>query len=258
MLLELQSVHGGYGKKEIIKGVDFHADHGDIVCLAGPNGCGKTTLFRLILGSLPLSDGHIFIDGTDIQTLSPKERANLIAYIPQYHTPIFSYTALEVVIMGRASHFSAFKMPKSIDRQAAFHALEKVNALHLANRPYTSLSGGQRQLILIARAICQSAKILIMDEPAASLDYANQQRLTYVIRSLAQNGYCIIMSTHSPEHLASLGSLVLLMKDGKSASFGTSSQIITPQNLKQVYGIDMDVLTVTNRHGAKRTICLPV
>ena len=183
MLLELQSVHGGYGKKEIIKGVDFHADHGDIVCLAGPNGCGKTTLFRLILGSLPLSDGHIFIDGTDIQTLSPKERANLIAYIPQYHTPIFSYTALEVVIMGRASHFSAFKMPKSIDRQAAFHALEKVNALHLANRPYTSLSGGQRQLILIARAICQSAKILIMDEPAASLDYANQQRLTYVIRS---------------------------------------------------------------------------
>ena len=126
------------------------------------------------------------------------------------------------------------------------------------SRPYTSLSGGQRQLILIARAICQSAKILIMDEPAASLDYANQQRLTYVIRSLAQNGYCIIMSTHSPEHLASLGSLVLLMKDGKSASFGTSSQVITPQNLKQVYGIDMDVLTVTNRHGAKRTICLPV
>lgn len=97
-----------------------------------------------------------------------------------------------------------------------------------------------------------------IDEPAASLDYANQQRLTYVIRSLAQNGYCIIMSTHSPEHLASLGSLVLLMKDGKSASFGTSSQVITPQNLKQVYGIDMDVLTVTNRHGAKRTICLPV
>lgn len=258
MLLELQNVHGGYGKKEIVKGVDCHADHGDILCLAGPNGCGKTTLFRLILGSLPLSAGHIFIDGTDIQTLSPKERANLIAYIPQYHTPIFSYTALDVVLMGRASHFSAFEMPKSIDRQAAFDALEKVNALHLANQSYTSLSGGQRQLILIARAICQSAKILIMDEPASSLDYANQQRLANVIRALAQNGYCIVMSTHSPEHLASLGSLVLLMKDGKSATFGTSSQVITPENLKLVYGIEMDVLTVTNRHGAKRTICLPV
>lgn len=258
MLLELQNVHGGYGKKEIVKGVDCHADHGDILCLAGPNGCGKTTLFRLILGSLPLSDGHIFIDGTDIQTLSPKERANLIAYIPQYHTPIFSYTALDVVLMGRASHFSAFEMPKSIDRQAAFDALEKVNALHLANQSYTSLSGGQRQLILIARAICQSAKILIMDEPASSLDYANQQRLANVIRALAQNGYCIVMSTHSPEHLASLGSLVLLMKDGKSATFGTSSQVITPENLKLVYGIEMDVLTVTNRHGAKRTICLSV
>lgn len=258
MLLELQNVHGGYGKKEIVKGVDCCADHGDILCLAGPNGCGKTTLFRLILGSLPLSDGHIFIDEIDIQMLSPKERANLIAYIPQYHTPIFSYTALDVVIMGRASHFSAFEMPKLIDRQAAFDALEKVNALHLANQSYTSLSGGQRQLILIARAICQSAKILIMDEPASSLDYANQQCLTDVIRSLAQNGYCIVMSTHSPEHLASLGSLVLLMKDGKSAAFGPSRQVITPKNLEQVYGIEMDVLTVTNRYGAERTICLPV
>ena len=177
MLLQLQNVSGGYGNKDVVKNVSCHAHEGEILCLAGPNGCGKTTLFRLILGSLPLSGGHIFIDGQELSELSPRQLAGRIAYIPQYHTPIFAYTALDVVLMGRASHFSAFDAPKAVDREAAFQALETVNALELVNQSYTALSGGQRQLILIARAICQSAKIFVMDEPAANLDYANQQLL---------------------------------------------------------------------------------
>ena len=170
MLLQLQNVSGGYGKGDIVKNVSCEADEGDILCLAGPNGCGKTTLFRLIMGSIPLSGGRILIDGQDHLKLSPRELANRIAYIPQYHSPVFSYTVLDVVLMCRASHFSAFDSPKAVDRDAAFEALYKVNALELANKKYTSLSGGQRQLALIARAICQSAKILVMDEPSASLD----------------------------------------------------------------------------------------
>lgn len=189
MLLTLDQIYGGYGKGDIVKGVSCAADSGDILCLSGPNGCGKTTLFRLILGSLPLSSGRIVVDGKDTVTLSTKQLANLIAYIPQYHTPIFSYTVLEIVMMGRASHFSAFESPGQTDRDVAFSALEKVNATNLAAKKYTTLSGGQRQLVLIARAICQSAKIFVMDEPASNLDFANQQLLMEVIEDLAAKGY---------------------------------------------------------------------
>ncbi len=258
MLLEIENVRGGYGHGDIVKGVTCSADSGDILCLVGPNGCGKTTLFRLLLGSLPITGGSIRIDGRETKDLSPKELAKLIAYIPQYHTPVFSYTVLDVVVMGRASHFAAFDTPKAPDRDAAFAALEKVNALHLANQKYTVLSGGQRQLILIARAICQSAKVFVMDEPAASLDYANHQLLMEVIVDLAQKGYCVVMSTHSPEHPASIASKVLLMREGCVAGFGTPQEVITPENLEAVYDIEMDVVTIQDRYGVCRTICLPV
>lgn len=258
MLLEINQVYGGYGNGDIVKGISCSADPGDVLCLVGPNGCGKTTLFRLMLGSIPLSSGSIWIDGADIKGLSPRELANRIAYIPQYHTPVFSYTVLEVVLMGRASHFSAFETPRAADREAAFEALKKVHALPLANKKYTSLSGGQRQLILIARAICQSARVFVMDEPAANLDYANHQLLMDVIAELARKGYCIILSTHSPEHPFSVGSKVLLMKEGRSAGFGPPRQVITPQSLEAVYQIEMDVITLQDRYGVQRTICLPV
>lgn len=258
MLLEIDHVSGGYGNGDIVKGVSCCADQGELLCLVGPNGCGKTTLFRLMLGSIPISSGNIRIDGREIHNLSAKELANLIAYIPQYHTPVFAYTVLDVVIMGRAAHFSAFEAPKPADREAAFEVLEKVNALHLANRTYTSLSGGQRQLILIARAICQSARVFVMDEPAANLDYANQQLLMEVAADLAEKGYCVVMSTHSPEPPAAVRSRVLLMKSGTVAAFGLPSQVITPENLENVYGIEMDVVNIKDRYGVSRTICLPV
>lgn len=258
MLLQVQDVYGGYGGEDIVKGVSCSADAGEILCLVGPNGCGKTTLFRLLLGIIPAKRGSICIDGKDVSRLSPKVLANLIAYIPQYHMPIFSYTVLDVVLMGRASHFSAFDTPKAVDRESAFAALEKLNVAHLANHKYTSLSGGQRQLILIARAICQSAKIFVMDEPAANLDYANHQLLMGVVTGLAQKGYCVVMSTHSPEHPASIGHKVLLMREGCVAAFGRPQEVITPDTLERVYDIEMDVVSVEDRYGVKRTICLPV
>ena len=258
MLLRIENVFGGYGNGDVLKGISCNADYGDVLCLLGPNGCGKTTLFRMMLGTLPVTDGKIVIDGKNIHDFTTKALANMIAYIPQYHSPVFAYTVLDVVIMGRASHFSAFETPKGPDREAAFSALEKVNALHLANKKYTSLSGGQRQLVLIARAICQSAKIFIMDEPAANLDYANHQLLMNVISGLARQGYCIIMSTHSPEHPFSVGTKVLLMKTGKVVGFGTPKEVITSETLQSVYDIEMDVITAHDRYGCERTICLPV
>lgn len=258
MLLDMQCVRGGYGSGDVVRGVTCCADAGEILCLLGPNGCGKTTLFRLLLGSLPLSGGNILLDGKDAAGLSAKERAKLIAYIPQHHTPVFSYSVLDMVAMGRAPHLSAMQAPSSRDRELAWQALEKVNALHLADRNYTALSGGQRQLVLIARTICQSARIFVMDEPAANLDYANHQLVMEVASELSKMGYCIVMSTHSPEHPASMASKVLLMNDGQATGFGTPEEMITSENLEKTYGIEMDVVTVTDRYGARRTICLPV
>jgi len=258
MLLEINHLSGGYGGSDIVKDVSCGADSGEILCLVGPNGCGKTTFFRLILGMIRISGGEIRIGGKLVHMLSSKDRAKLIAYIPQYHTPIFSYTVLDIVVMGRSSHFSAFETPGPADREAAFAALEKLGVLDLANRTYTSLSGGQRQMILIARAICQSANIFVMDEPGASLDYANQQLLMDVMTGLAEKGYCVVMSTHSPEHPLSVGHKVLLMRDGRVAAFGKPEAVITPDILEEVYGIGMDVVSVEDRYGNKRTICLPV
>lgn len=258
MLLEIQDLYGGYNGRDVIRGVSCRADAGEVLCLVGPNGCGKTTLFRLLLGTLPIRRGSIRIDGAEVSALSPRALANLAAYIPQSHTPVFSYTVLEAVMMGRASHFSAFEAPKAIDRDAAFAALEKMHAAHLANRDYGALSGGQRQLILIARAICQDARVFVMDEPAANLDYANHQLLLDVVRELAAGGYCVVLSTHSPEDPVSVGDSVLLLREGRVEAFGRAKDVITPQALEAAYGIEMDVLTVRDRYGAERTVCLPV
>lgn len=258
MLLEIENLSGGYGGEDVVKGITCRADAGEVLCLVGPNGCGKTTLFRLILGFLTVSGGSVRIGGVRAETLRPGELAKRIAYIPQYHTPVFSYTALEVVMMGRASHFSALQSPGRTDREAAFTALEKLNAVHLANQKYTALSGGQRQMVMIARAVCQEARILIMDEPAASLDYANQQLLLNIVTELAGDGYCVVMSTHSPEHPAAVAGKVLLMRGGRTAAFGRAEEVIVPELLEKVYGIEMDVLTLRDRYGVQRTICLPV
>ena len=198
------------------------------------------------------------MDGAAGRELSPRKRARLAAYIPQNHITVFSYTVLELVVMGRASHFSAMEAPGRKDREQALLALEKLGAAHLAGKSYSSLSGGQRQLVLIARAICQSAKILIMDEPAANLDYANRQLLMDVVSELAGKGYCIVMSTHSPENPFSVGHKVLMMKEGRLAAFGVPGKVITPESLEEVYGIPMDVVSVRDRCGKERTICLPV
>ena len=258
MLLELTDVRGGYGGGDVVRGVTCRADSGDVLCLVGPNGCGKTTLFRLLLGSLPLRGGSVRVGGRDPGILSPRERAGLIAYIPQHHAPVFAYTALDVVVMGRAARLSAFASPGAAGREAALSALEKVRALPLAHRPYTALSGGQRQLVLAARAICQSAQVILMDEPAANLDYANQQLLLEAVAELTQGGCCVVMSTHSPEHPGSIGAKVLLMKEGRGVGFGPPEEMLTPENLEAVYGVEMDVATLRDRYGVRRTVCLPV
>jgi iron complex transport system ATP-binding protein len=258
VLLEVCKLRGGYGKGDVCKGICCSIDRGEILSVLGPNGCGKTTFFRLLLGILRPTGGDIRMDGSSIMGLERRRLSKLIAYIPQQHVPIFAYTVLDIVLMGRGGHTTAFQTPGEKDRQAAFAALEKLKISHLAHQKYTALSGGQRQLVLIARAVCQDAKVLIMDEPGASLDYANQQLLINVLMNLASQGYGIILSTHSPEHPFSVAHKVLLMKEGRVAAFGPPEEAITRETLEGVYGIAMDVVSVDDRGGRRHTFCLPV
>lgn len=258
MLLQLNNVSGGYHQSDIVKGISFGLEKGDILCVAGPNGCGKTTLFRLILGSLSLSSGSIRINGEETVSFSPNELAQKIAYIPQQHTPIFSYTALDIVLMGRTSYLSTFEAPSETDYRLAFSALEKLKIEYLANQSYDALSGGQRQMVIIARAICQSASILVMDEPSANLDYANQQALLDILKDLSKEGYGIILSTHSPEHPLSFGNKVLLMKDGKASVFGNPQDCITEELLQEVYDIEMEIHHFVDKYGKQHRICFPI
>ena len=257
-LLVVDSLRGGYGEKDICRGISCDLEAGEILSVLGPNGCGKTTFFRLLLGFLTPTEGSIRINGLPSTSFSPKELAREIAYIPQHHTPVFSYTALEIVTMGCASHFSSWERPRPEDRDRAFSALETLHILPLANQKYTALSGGQRQMVLIARAICQEAKIFIMDEPGASLDYANHQLVMDVIVQLSALSYGIIMSTHSPEHPFSIADRVLLLDQGHTVAFGPPDQAITGDVLEQVYKIPMDLVCVSDRYEKKHTLCIPV
>lgn len=258
MLLEVTGLRGGYDGTDICKGISFQLDKGEILSVLGPNGCGKTTFFRLLLGSLRASTGKILINGQDSSQFTKKELARQIAYIPQHHSPIFAYSVLEIILMGRASHISSMSRPREQDRERAFAAMEMLHIEHLANQKYTALSGGQRQMVLIARAICQDARIFIMDEPGASLDYANHQLLMEVIVELADKGYGIIMSTHSPEHPFSIAHKVLLLNNGTNVAFGPPQEAITSQVLEKVYGIEMDIVQIPDRYGKTHTLCIPL
>ncbi len=258
MAFELRNLSGGYGAEDICKGISCVVQENEILCVLGPNGSGKSTLFNLILGLIKKSNGDILYKGESIFKLNERELAKIIAYIPQQHNPMFAFSVLEIVLMGRTGHLNNFAMPKKRDADIAKNALDRLGILHLADNNYMLLSGGQRQLVLIARAICQDSKILIMDEPASNLDYANSQKVMQIIKMLAQDGYIIIMTTHSPEQPFSCGNSVLMMKDGRVHSFGSPSEVLTTANLLDVYGISMDIIRVKDSNGVMRSLCLPV
>lgn len=258
MALEIRNISGGYGGNDICKEISCEIEDGKILCILGPNGSGKSTLFKLILGLIKKSQGDILYNGKSLFALNERELAKIIAYIPQQHEPMFAFTALDIVLMGRTSHFNNFSMPQEADIDAAKRALEKLGILDLQTKNYMLLSGGQRQLVLIARAICQESKILIMDEPASNLDFANAQNVMEIIKMLTKDGYIIILSTHSPEQPFDYGDRVLLMKDGTVYACGDPLDVLTTKNILEVYGIHMDIIHVKDSRGRMRSICLPV
>jgi iron complex transport system ATP-binding protein len=243
--LEIKNVLCSYGAKKIVDGLSFDVESGDIVCLLGPNGVGKTTLFKTMLGFLKLRSGEINLDGRSLFALSQKERAIKIGYVPQSHTPPFPFSVLQVVLMGRTAHLGLYASPSKKDTEVAEMALEELGISFLRDRVYTEISGGERQMVLIARALVQEPEVLFMDEPTSNLDFGNQIRVLNQIRRLAASGLGIVMTTHFPDHAFLCSSKVVLMQRGYLYKYGTAEEIITEKNLRSAYGIDVCITDTT-------------
>lgn len=241
-MIQVQDLHFEYKKHKVLKGIDFDLHKGEVISLLGPNGCGKSTLIRLVLKLLDAED-KIKIQGRSLQEYSHKEIASHIAYIPQYHNVPFNYSVLEMVVMGRISKLGFFASPSKKDYEIASLALERVGISELKERPFGQLSGGQKQLVLLARAIAQEVNVFIMDEPVNGLDYGNQIRLLELINSLAGEGYTFLKTTHYPDHALLVSSRVVVMHEGKIIANGTPEEVIHSEMIENVYGIKAEIIT---------------
>lgn len=226
----------------VLQGISFTAESGDFLSVLGANGAGKSTLFRCLLGGLTDYTGAIELDGRDVRTLSRRETAEHIAYIPQIHRPTFGYSVLDTTLMGLTRQLSPFRSPTPEMEKQAMDALEQMGVAQLAERNFATLSGGEKQLVLIARALCQRSDILVMDEPTSSLDYGNQLRVLERVRQLARQGYTVLLSTHDPQHALRFSQKVLALSGGQVAADGCTADVLTPELLRRLYGVEAVVL----------------
>ena len=200
MILEGHQLTIGYQDRVVGTGLDVKLQKGEVLALLGPNGGGKTTLLKTLLGLLVPKAGEVRLDGTVLSARSIRERARLIAYVPQTHVATFAFTVEAVVLMGRTAHGDLFARPTAKDRQVAAGMLERFGIAPLAQRPYTMISGGERQLVLLARALAQEPQFIVLDEPTANLDFGNQGKVMREIRALAASGLGVLFTTHDPNH----------------------------------------------------------
>lgn len=241
MTLTAEALSFGYPGRLVGRDVSVEIVPGEVMCLLGPNGCGKTTLFKTLLGLLAPLGGSIKLGDDDLASLGRPEIARRIAYVPQATGVPFPYTVLDFVLMGRTSHRSIFAAPRKIDREASMNALTELGINGLAHREITTLSGGQRQLVSIARAIAQASPLIIMDEPTASLDFGNQVAVLSEVRERSRAGHGIVLSTHDPDHAFAVADRVALMCEGSILDVGPPGAVLTQKALENVYGVNVTI-----------------
>lgn len=225
----------------VLSDLSFTIGDGRMVCLLGPNGAGKSTLFKTILRLLPNYEGEIFLDGVSTRGLSIAQMAHRIAYIPQSGAPTFNYTMFEMVLMGTTAGLSRLSSPGERQREMVKEAMQRLGIWHLADRGFARVSGGERQLALIARALVQETRVLIMDEPTANLDYGNAIRVLEQIRQLAGSGYTILQATHQPDQAFLFADEVLALKDGRILAQGSPREVIDSRLIETLYGVHVAV-----------------
>lgn len=257
MKLDLDEVTVGYKGVPVLKGVSFSLNAGEVLCILGPNGSGKTTLFRTIMKLKQPTTGMISIEGCDISSWPFDKIAGYIGYIPQNYSPVFPYTALEMVLMGRTPRLGMCSIPKAKDIEIAMESMKTLNILPLKDKAFTKISGGERQLVLIARAIAQQTKLLIMDEPTNNLDFGNQALILNQIKKLSQKGMAVIMATHVPEHAFLYADKALMVKDGDVLAYGKSKDVLSEENLRKLYGVNLKLMPVVSESYPSFKVCIP-
>ena len=237
-MLEVQNLSFSYGKRLILSDISFRMSPGELVFLLGANGAGKSTLFRCILHLLSDYQGKVLVGGTDTHRMTPRELAQKIAYIPQSHYPVFPYSVLDMVIMGTTHQISVFSSPGKQQRELAMDALSQLGMESYAQRSFQRLSGGEQQLVLVARALAQQARILLMDEPTSSLDFGNQARVLEKTAALASQGYAVFLSCHNPQHAMLYAHRVLALSRGKIYADGLPEEVVREELMTELYGME--------------------
>jgi len=228
----------------VLREVNLEVKKKEIVTVLGPNGSGKTTLLKCINAVLKPKTGCVYVNGTEVLKFKRKDLAKLMGIVPQIHKPSFPYTVLDVVLMGRTPYLGTFSQPSREDVRIAMQALNSVGISNLADRPYTQISGGEMQLVLIARALAQRPKILLLDEPIAHLDFRNKIRVLNVVKELTQKySLAVIMSLHDPNYALIFSDKVALLSKGRIVACGKPKEVITRENLKAVYNLDVEVIS---------------
>jgi iron complex transport system ATP-binding protein len=256
MKLEARDLEYGYRGHVVGRGANLALSDGEVVCVLGPNGGGKTTLFRTLLGLMPPLGGQALLDGVELSARPRSEVARMLGYVPQAHLGYFPFTVEDVVLMGRTAHLSPFAVPSRADREHARAAIERVGLGHLADAVYTRISGGERQLVLIARALAQATPLLVMDEPTASLDFGNQVRVLETIVKLAREGIGVLLSTHDPDQVFLCADRVALVHRGSVTHIGPPEPGLSAEVLRDLYGIDVEISTI-QVGGKSRRVCIP-
>jgi iron complex transport system ATP-binding protein len=241
--------------KTVFRNVSLAVQSGDVFCLLGPNGIGKSTLLKCLGNILRVQRGRILLNGRDISELKLPDLAKHIGFVPQGLTSAFPFRIKDIIIMGRAPHLSVLASPSRADMEIAFKAMETVGVAHLADRPCNSVSGGEWQLTLIARALVQEPQILLLDEPTSHLDMGNQLKILQVIKDLSSNGMTIVMASHFPDHAFLVANVVAILNNGQIAQAGAPDDVISEKNMKATYGIDVRIVQL--EEGSLRKACFP-
>jgi len=242
------------GKDNIFEDVNFSIKEGDVLCILGPNGAGKSTLIKCMNGLLNLSQGEIILKDQNIDSMKKNELAKVMGYIPQSHSSTFAFKVLDVVLMGRAPHLSVTSTPGEKDYKIAKNALKRLKILDLMDKSYNEISGGERQLVLIARVLAQQPQILLLDEPTSHLDFGNQIRTLDVINKLAKKGLSVVMTSHFPDHAFLSSNTVAIMNNGTIMEIGSPEEVITEVNMRKAYGVDVKIVDIDEN----RKACIPM
>lgn len=244
------------GKTEIFSDLSYTISSDEVFCILGPNGIGKSTLLKAMFNLLPLKAGCIKLDGVDIRQIPPAKMAKKMAFIPQSHQLVFPYRVLDIVLMGRTPHLNKMVKPSKEDYDIAMDAISSLHLEDLIYRPCNQLSGGQLQLVMLARTLAQGADFLVLDEPTSHLDFGKQMQTLDIIATMKKKQVGIIMTSHYPDHTFLVCDRVAIMGERRFIAVGTPDDVVTEENLSDIYGIDIRV--VMQGDGINRKVCIPV